>query len=106
MSGAWNEAGQSEDPAVALLEQLGYAYAPPETLEAEREHTGRGLSHIGACLPRASFRTPRTLAAWLALRRAACRESWAARRAARVERPTDARVRQAILRVGFKPTTI
>ena len=36
-SGAWNEAGQSEDPAVALLEQLGYVYATPEALEAERE---------------------------------------------------------------------
>ena len=34
---AWNEAGLSEDPAVVLLEQLGYAYAPPETLEGERE---------------------------------------------------------------------
>ena len=35
--GAWNEAGQSEDPAVALLERLGYVYAQPETLEGERE---------------------------------------------------------------------
>jgi type I restriction enzyme R subunit len=34
---AWNEAGQSEDPAVALLERLGYTYVPPETIEAERE---------------------------------------------------------------------
>ena len=32
----WNEAGQSEDPAVALLEQLGYAYVPPDALESER----------------------------------------------------------------------
>jgi type I restriction enzyme, R subunit len=35
--GAWNEAGQSEVPSVELLEQLGYTYAPPETLESERE---------------------------------------------------------------------
>lgn len=35
--GAWNEAGQSEDPTVELLKQLGYAYAPPEILEDERE---------------------------------------------------------------------
>ena len=34
---AWNEAGQSEDPAVVLLERLGYAYATPEALEDERE---------------------------------------------------------------------
>ena len=34
---AWNEAGQSEDPAVALLINLGFTYAPPEALEAERE---------------------------------------------------------------------
>jgi type I restriction enzyme R subunit len=35
--GKWNEAGQSEDPAVALLEKLGYTYTQPEALEAERE---------------------------------------------------------------------
>ena len=35
-AGAWNEAGQSEDPAISLLGQLGYAYASPETLESER----------------------------------------------------------------------
>src|ERR1700704_6019400 len=34
---AWNEAGQSEDPAIALLVKLGFTYAPPATLEAERE---------------------------------------------------------------------
>ena len=44
--GAWNEAGQSEDPAVALLEQLGYAYASPEALEAERE-TPRDVVLVG-----------------------------------------------------------
>ena len=36
-AGAWNEAGQSETPAVELLEKLGYAYVPPETLDAERD---------------------------------------------------------------------
>lgn len=35
--GAWNEAGQSEDPTVTLLGQIGYSYAPPESLESERE---------------------------------------------------------------------
>jgi type I restriction enzyme, R subunit len=34
---AWNEAGQSEDPAVALLVKLGFTYVPPENLEPERE---------------------------------------------------------------------
>jgi type I restriction enzyme, R subunit len=33
---AWNEAGQSEGPAIELLEKLGYAYVPPERLDAER----------------------------------------------------------------------
>jgi type I restriction enzyme, R subunit len=33
----WNEAGLSEDPAVRLLEAIGYTYVPPEVLEAERE---------------------------------------------------------------------
>jgi len=33
----WNEAGQSENPVVELLEKLGYTYVQPETLEAERE---------------------------------------------------------------------
>ena len=33
----WNEAKLSEDPAVELLQQLGYTYVPPEALEAERE---------------------------------------------------------------------
>jgi type I restriction enzyme, R subunit len=36
-SRAWNEAGQSEDPAVALLERLGYTYVPPDVLDTERE---------------------------------------------------------------------
>jgi type I restriction enzyme R subunit len=34
---AWNEAGQSEDPAIALLVKLGFTYASPEILESERE---------------------------------------------------------------------
>ncbi|WP_437954911.1 type I restriction endonuclease subunit R [Sorangium sp. So ce119] len=34
---AWNEASLSEDPAVTLLEKLGYRYVAPEVLEAERE---------------------------------------------------------------------
>ncbi|ACY15320.1 type I restriction endonuclease subunit R [Haliangium ochraceum] len=34
----WNELSQSEDPAIALLERLGYSYAAPEALEAERDN--------------------------------------------------------------------
>ena len=33
----WTEIGLSEDPAVELLEGLGYTYVKPETLEAERQ---------------------------------------------------------------------
>lgn len=33
----WNEEHQSEAPAVALLEQLGYEFVPAATLETERE---------------------------------------------------------------------
>lgn len=33
----WNEAGLSEEPAVAQLEALGWTYVAPETLETERE---------------------------------------------------------------------
>ncbi|MBI5498011.1 MAG: type I restriction endonuclease subunit R [Deltaproteobacteria bacterium] len=33
----WNEANLSEHPAVQLLEELGYQYAPPEDLESERD---------------------------------------------------------------------
>jgi type I restriction enzyme R subunit len=32
----WNEASLSEDPAVALLEKLGYTYVAPEMLDGER----------------------------------------------------------------------
>ena len=35
--GVWNEAGQSEVPAIELIQKLGYAYVPPEVLEAERD---------------------------------------------------------------------
>ncbi|MDC0678986.1 type I restriction endonuclease subunit R [Sorangium atrum] len=34
---AWNELSLSEDPAVALLQKLGFRYVAPEILEAERE---------------------------------------------------------------------
>src|SRR5580692_7759157 len=34
---AWNEASLSEDPAVEHLRRLGYAYLPPEAMDAERE---------------------------------------------------------------------
>ena len=37
MTPAWNEAGQSEDPVVELLQTLGYTYESPEKLEAERD---------------------------------------------------------------------
>jgi len=33
----WNEANLAEDPAVELLQRLGYDYVAPEVLEAERE---------------------------------------------------------------------
>lgn len=33
----WTEAKLSEDPAVAVLEKLGYEYVPPDVLEAERD---------------------------------------------------------------------
>ena len=33
----WNELHLSENPAVELLQGLGYAYVPPESLEAERD---------------------------------------------------------------------
>jgi type I restriction enzyme R subunit len=33
----WTEAALSEDPAVAVLQRLGYAYVPPEKLEPERD---------------------------------------------------------------------
>ena len=35
-SRSWNEEGQSETPAVELLQKLGYAYVAPEELEEER----------------------------------------------------------------------
>jgi len=33
----WNELGLSEDPAIAQLERLGWAYVAPEELDTERE---------------------------------------------------------------------
>ncbi len=33
----WNEIHLSEDPAIELLQALGYTFAPPEQLESERE---------------------------------------------------------------------
>jgi len=36
-SKGWDEAHLSEDPAVELLQELGYSYVDPETLEAERD---------------------------------------------------------------------
>jgi len=33
----WNELHLSEDPAVEVLQSLGYVHVPPEVLEAERE---------------------------------------------------------------------
>ena len=33
----WNESGQSEAPAVEVLEKLGYTYIPADTLAPERE---------------------------------------------------------------------
>lgn len=36
-AGSWNEAGLSEDPAIELLQKLGYSYAGPDLLESERD---------------------------------------------------------------------
>ena len=33
----WNEIHLSEDPAIELLQKLGYTFVPPEKLELERE---------------------------------------------------------------------
>jgi len=33
----WNEIHLSEDPAIELLQAMGYAFVTPEQLEAERE---------------------------------------------------------------------
>ncbi|WP_437587336.1 type I restriction endonuclease subunit R [Sorangium sp. So ce1000] len=40
---AWNELSLSEDPAVALLQKLGFLYVAPEILEAERESVKQPL---------------------------------------------------------------
>jgi len=42
-SSPWNEAGLSEDPAVAQLEALGWVYVAPETLEGERDSLKEGV---------------------------------------------------------------
>ena len=60
--GAWNEAGQSEDPAIALLVKVSFTYATPETLEEERESL-RDVTKlnqspwIGAALTRRALHT-------------------------------------------------
>ena len=36
-SKGWDEIHLSEDPAVELLQELGYSYIEPETLESERD---------------------------------------------------------------------
>lgn len=40
---SWNELGLSENPAIELLQHLGYEYAAPETLEAERDSLKRTI---------------------------------------------------------------
>ena len=37
----WNEAKLSEDPAVEVLQRIGFTYVAPEVLEAERERLRR-----------------------------------------------------------------
>ena len=51
---AWNERHLSEDPAVELLQSLGYAYIPPETLEGERASLKEAVlaSRLAAALKR------------------------------------------------------
>jgi type I restriction enzyme R subunit len=50
----WNEAKLSEDPAVELLQRLGYTYVPPEVLEGERESFKEGVltKRLAAALKR------------------------------------------------------
>ncbi len=50
----WNEANLSEDPAVELLQRLGYTYVAPETLEGERESLKEVVltRRLGAALKR------------------------------------------------------
>ncbi|WP_437533289.1 type I restriction endonuclease subunit R [Sorangium sp. So ce726] len=56
---AWNEASLSEDPAVALLQKLGFRYVAPEVLEAERESLKQPL------LPARLARALKKLNPWL-----------------------------------------
>jgi type I restriction enzyme R subunit len=50
----WNEANLAEDPAVELLQRLGYEYIAPEVLEAERESLKEVIltRRLGATLKR------------------------------------------------------
>lgn len=50
----WNEAGESEWPAVELLQQLGYTFVPPETIDLERDslHEGVLIPRLTAALKR------------------------------------------------------
>ena len=51
---AWSEQRLSEDPAVELLQSLGYTYIPPETLEGERASLKEAVlaSRLAAALKR------------------------------------------------------
>jgi type I restriction enzyme R subunit len=50
----WNEANLSEDPAVALLQKLGYRYVAPELLEADRGSLSEAVlkKHLAEALKR------------------------------------------------------
>ena len=52
----WNELHLAEDPAVELLESLGYTYVPPEALEPERASTKATIlaGRLAAALKRLS----------------------------------------------------
>jgi type I restriction enzyme R subunit len=52
MTARWNEASQSEDPAVDLLVALGYTYLPPEHLERETYREVLLLPRLRAALQR------------------------------------------------------
>ena len=46
----WNELHLSENPAVEVLQALGYTCIAPEVLEAERESLKENILEIGCCL--------------------------------------------------------
>ena len=50
----WDELHLSENPAVELLESLGYTYLPPEDLEQERASPSRKPSSPAAWPPPSS----------------------------------------------------